>query len=513
MKKLLYIILFISFRVSVGQDVELLTNTTRYWPAPKLEKPQYLVSVTDPTFDTKIIRIVGNPGEPIPNPNNEPSLTGLVWPDKQLRHGYSKREPWNCDQTMIYLDRLSVGDSKKLWLDGETYEVLFARVKPASRVRWSNKLPHIMYYIKDGLIGKWDVVEDTTKTLIRFNEYTSCTFGEGEGNFTNDDKKVAVYAKRRSDNHKVIFVADIENGIKGEDIDVSDAKKINNCTISSLGNYVVAIGDYGLGSDRVRVYNAVTGEILWTETERGRPSHMDTQIDQNGDEVIVGIDKSNKGKIIKRRLSDGEITTLANGYASHASGRALKRQGWAFITYQNGTAISESYTYYNELVAVKLDGTRNERICHLHSKNFTYVAEAHGVPSPDGLRVMFASDWDNGTYPVQAYVVDFRDKVISDVNENLILPSDYSITNYPNPFNPSTKIKFNIPQAGNVKIVIYNILGEEVTTLVNKYMQTGSYTYQWNAKDNYGNNLSSGIYIVRMQTDNCVKSTKMMLLK
>lgn len=513
MKKNLIVLVVLLVTNLFSQDVDLLTNTTKYWPAPSLDKPDYLVPVTDPTFGTKISRIVGNPGEPIPNPNNEPTLVGKTWPTEQLRHGYSKRQPWNCDESMIYLDRLSVGSSTRLWLDGETYEVLFARTKPASRVRWSHTEPHIMYYITDAHVGRWDVVEDTTSVAVSFSGYSSCTFGDGEGNFTNDGKKVAIYAKRNSDGHRVIFVADVDSGIKGNDIDVSDAGRINNCTMSSLGTYIIAIGDYGLGSDRVRVYDASTGNVLWTETERGRPSHMDTQIDQNGDEVIVGIDKSNKGKIIKRRLSDGEITTLAGGYASHASGRALKREGWTFVTYQNNSSINSSYIYFNELVAVKLDGTRNERICHLHSNNFTYVAESHGVPSPEGFRVMFASDWDNGTYPIQAYVVDFRDKVIVNVEDNEIIPTEYSITNYPNPFNPTTKIEFNLPQSGNVKIVIYDMIGREVTQLVDDFYESGSHVVDWEARSNYGNSLTSGLYIARIQADNYIKSIKMLLLR
>jgi hypothetical protein len=63
-------------------------------------------------------------------------------------------------------------------------------------------------------------------------------------------------------------------------------------------------------------------------------------------------------------------------------------------------------------MAVKLDGSRTERICNTRSNIFAYISESHGSPSPDGLRVIFASDWDSGTYPVQAYIVDFRDKVI-----------------------------------------------------------------------------------------------------
>jgi flagellar hook assembly protein FlgD len=94
-----------------------------------------------------------------------------------------------------------------------------------------------------------------------------------------------------------------------------------------------------------------------------------------------------------------------------------------------------------------------------------------------------------------------------------IIPKEYSIANYPNPFNPSTKIKFDIRKSGRVKLAIYDILGAEVTILVDKYMEAGSYTYAWYARDNYGNQLASGIYIARIKAGNFVKSIKLMLLR
>ncbi len=80
--------------------------------------------------------------------------------------------------------------------------------------------------------------------------------------------------------------------------------------------------------------------------------------------------------------------------------------------------------------------------------------------------------------------------------------------NYPNPFNPSTAIKFGIPEASNVRLKIFNSLGEEVAELANEYMDAGTYTYSFDASK-----LSSGIYIYTLQTGNQVISKKMTLIK
>ncbi len=89
------------------------------------------------------------------------------------------------------------------------------------------------------------------------------------------------------------------------------------------------------------------------------------------------------------------------------------------------------------------------------------------------------------------------------------IPTGYKIEqNYPNPFNSSTVIKFSLPKSSNVKLKIFDRLGREVTTLVDEKKSAGSYQYVFN-----GNNLSSGIYFYRIQSQNFVETRKMILLK
>jgi hypothetical protein len=91
-----------------------------------------------------------------------------------------------------------------------------------------------------------------------------------------------------------------------------------------------------------------------------------------------------------------------------------------------------------------------------------------------------------------------------------LLPTVYSLEqNYPNPFNPSTVIEFSLPEdVSNVKLSIYNALGEKVAELVNSSLTAGKYQYQWNAQ-----NVATGMYIYELRTDNFVSIKKMVLLK
>ena len=86
------------------------------------------------------------------------------------------------------------------------------------------------------------------------------------------------------------------------------------------------------------------------------------------------------------------------------------------------------------------------------------------------------------------------------------------IDNYPNPFNPSTKIKYSVPSnvksgAADVKLIVYDILGREIKTLVNEKQQAGNYEVNFNASG-----LASGMYIYRIEVGNKFSSTKKMIL-
>jgi|WetSurMetagenome_2_1015567.scaffolds.fasta_scaffold36411_1 hypothetical protein len=105
--------------------------------------------------------------------------------------------------------------------------------------------------------------------------------------------------------------------------------------------------------------------------------------------------------------------------------------------------------------------------------------------------------------------------IINDVKmESAEIPDGFELSNaYPNPFNPETNVKFSIPQTSNVKLIVYNLLGQEVKTLLNKEMQPGSFSASWNGLDNSGNQVSSGIYFLTLESQSFKATTKMMLMK
>jgi len=103
----------------------------------------------------------------------------------------------------------------------------------------------------------------------------------------------------------------------------------------------------------------------------------------------------------------------------------------------------------------------------------------------------------------------YQQTTITDVENEETIPTVFKLEqNYPNPFNPSTRIKFAVPEKSNVLIKVYDILGSEVATLVNKEMDAGWYENNFNAAG-----LSSGVYLFRMEAGSYVSTKKMIYLR
>lgn len=108
---------------------------------------------------------------------------------------------------------------------------------------------------------------------------------------------------------------------------------------------------------------------------------------------------------------------------------------------------------------------------------------------------------------------DFGNFKIDDVTgiaeQETKIPTVFSlIQNYPNPFNPSAVISYSLPNAQFVTLRVYNMLGQEITTLVNEELNAGIYSVSWNGIDNSGVKVSSGTYIYRIIAGNSILSKK-----
>jgi len=139
-----------------------------------------------------------------------------------------------------------------------------------------------------------------------------------------------------------------------------------------------------------------------------------------------------------------------------------------------------------------------------------YVA-GYGTTTEPKAYSFIDSKLETGNYTYRLKQIDFDGTFTysDEVNLEVEIPLVYALEqNYPNPFNPSTTIKYSIPEDGFVKLAVYNLLGEEITTLINNEQKAGRYEVVFNAS-----RFSSGVYIYRLESKNFLSIKKMVLVK
>ncbi len=161
------------------------------------------------------------------------------------------------------------------------------------------------------------------------------------------------------------------------------------------------------------------------------------------------------------------------------------------------------------LLAAENAGGRLFRQTH---PNYNILATIFKVPGlPDTTRpywtVIYSDSTDNEIFIIDGITGQIVPIGITNISTEV--PDNFVLyQNYPNPFNPSTKIRFDIPKSSIVKLIVYDMIGREVSVLLNEKIKPGSYEYQWDGSD-----LTSGVYFYKLQAEGFVQVKKMILIK
>jgi len=118
--------------------------------------------------------------------------------------------------------------------------------------------------------------------------------------------------------------------------------------------------------------------------------------------------------------------------------------------------------------------------------------------------------FNDGVYWLQGAIINGVNlgTITSIEDEQKTIPDNFKIEAYPNPFNSTVVIKITLPSAGFTEITLYNIMGQKISTLLNKYKTSGNYSIKYNA-----DNLSSGVYLVLLKQNQMISKQKIILLK
>jgi hypothetical protein len=243
--------------------------------------------------------------------------------------------------------------------------------------------------------------------------------------------------------------------------------------------------------------NEVTFTIRMVDNEPIRGIELDIYHD-SADLVYGGVDKGDKLENVTDEEGNPRTMTLLGNYLedhlkvlAYSTSRARTAGDGTegdliHVTYElaDGASLPDQVTFYFGLA--NLPGTSMD---------------------PELLNVVCG-------YPDEDNPVAVSTSAVG-IDGNETIPDEFALNqNYPNPFNPSTQISFDVPQGGeHVMLNIYNILGQNVSTLVNGVVNPGTYTMEWNATDEAGNPVASGIYFYELRSSSFTARKKMLLIR
>jgi len=256
------------------------------------------------------------------------------------------------------------------------------------------------------------------------------------------------------------------------------------------------------------------------DTEDTHQSSPAVSVDKNGNFVIVWMDNRNGEYDIycQRYNSNGEaqgnnikVNDDINNSYQESPVIAIDESGKIIIIWsdnRNGNSDIYGQRYNSSGEAIG----NNFRINHMEEGN-------KGLPDVALKNGRIYSTWHffegSQNDGIWANVLDFDNPVGVDSPEiENQVPKIFKLNqNYPNPFNPETTIEYELPYQSFILLKIYNMLGQEVRTLVKEHQQAGVKTVIWNGESNTGMQVPSGIYIYRMEADRFVKTQKMILIR
>ena len=444
-------------------------------------RPNFFHSYVDSVFQTKVTRFTDK----------------IIYEDFGAQTGYQeyhpvieypKRQSWNSDGSLIRIQHTLI--------DGNTYEIIKDITGNMYERKWSHSNPDILYGISNGATDFWFSRQDVSQPNTPITQlypfprslYEVVFIGPFEGNISNDDKYVAITAKKISDSKLHVFIYDIQQNIvtAEEDFDIlwSDLDWVS---ITPNGRYVLInwtadpsnpdvdsrrqVHQYDINLNPLRVPLATKG------------NHGDIGLNAFNEEVYVQFEFGNDKGIWLYNLEDGlSLRLLPDKYnGGHVSCKNINRPGWCYLsTKKDG---------FQEVFALKLDGSGIvNRFAQTHSSGETF-----GAPNRNGDRVLFKSDW-NGISRFDSFFVELN---LATLDDTLSSPANFLANGDDNSVNLSwdtvvnaTSYKICFSQNTIVNPLACETFKEKInatTTVIEGLSNGKTYYFQIMSENSLGN--------------------------
>ena len=289
--------------------------------------------------------------------------------------------------------------------------------------------------------------------------------------------------------------------------------------IDHLNNIVICGSSSGSGTnlDFATVQYNSSGEEQWVQrfdgTRNQRDEPKEIAVSGNGDVFVTGFTSgTNDYDYLTIKYSIDGLQQWASEYNGPGYNFSNYDEAYALAIGESGnvyvTGVSEGFYGSYDYATLKYN---SEGIVEWETRyDFKYDSPVDVVS--DGLGNVYVSGrtvFDNDS-EAMAVTIKYTDESVTGTDkENNNLPGTFQLSqNYPNPFNQTTNISWNIKQNSFISLKVYNILGQEIATLVNGMKSAGTHTVSFNAED-----LSSGVYLYKLETNEFSQTRKMLLYK
>lgn len=318
----------------------------------------------------------------------------------------------------------------------------------------------------------------------------------------NNNVLAVVRAEKDTDDLRMVYTQSTDGGLTWGDvslipgaeeiiIDNGDTDRGYEVIVDQEGNYHVFV--LGLTNDEWGIYDFKLTGTTWSSTKI-----LVSEFGPNG-LIAVEDDHGDTGPFVAPTLNSDGSMFLSYIDLKDTTGGENDYSMFTVFSTDNGSTWSEPKEIIN-------DPLFNAAEIHDVARN------ANG-----SLHITYSTvtnDTTQGVEIISRYYSNVPIDNITSVDESEVLVPDFALSqNYPNPFNPTTNIRYSIGGVSQVKISIFNIMGQEVKTLVNKNQGKGNYSVSWNGKNNGDKKVSAGLYFYTLEAGNFIQTRKMILLK